>query len=137
MKEVERLYGDKFATVGSLKTGIFCSFDQIYVDYRKLDNDAVNYVTIGWLRFQVFPNNRILLFCEQVFHVCILCRLALEPSDRWALIHIKSSKLVGAYNYIGLFGVTGINQTERKLVNKYIAEYLYKTYLKAVNTEVV
>ena len=42
---------------------------------------------------------------EQVFHVCILCRLATEPSDRWALLHPKISELVAANNYIGLYMV--------------------------------
>ena len=131
IKPILSEYKSKFAMVGSLGTGDFQAFNKILLNLRKvkdpsnIDIYAFNRVVIGWIRFQVFTDFTTLCFCEQVFYICILFRNDILPHNRWALLNPKKSQLLNSIDFIGLYGITGLNHSERVLMNKHIVEYLY------------
>ncbi len=126
VKSILNHYNNEFIQIGYLKTNLFNKFHMILVDYRIVYDMVIQ----GWLRFKAFSNFKSLAFCEQAFFVAILNRDCNEPYQRWAILNPKSSSLVHSLNYIGIYGVTGINQSSRIKVNKIFAE---KIYNKSIN----
>lgn len=135
IKTILNDYKDKFVMVGSYTTGIYDPFNRIVIEYAKNPTNYINHRThnninlTSWIRFQVFPAYTTLCFCEQVFYVCICNRYNPVESNRWALLNPKKSQLLNSIDFIGLYGIQGLNQSERIFMNKCILQDLYVEHM--------
>jgi hypothetical protein len=119
IKELLLTYGDKFAMIGSLTTGIFSPFYNFLFSFS---NIAPNVKMISWIRCQVFPYGA-LSFCEQVFYMSILYRNIY--GRRFALLNPQKSKLLLGDKAIGLYGIQNLSHPERVFMNKCILGDIY------------